>query len=187
MITNHGHFTLYKPELPDDHPFKPHKSVLFLKNAAGLDWYTLAHREPTGTTWVMVKGGRVASHSTDPSTLWPIDCDLIETDQHVEMGYAYSNGVFGPYVEPVTADKIKAEYRRRVLAVAPLDVQSELAGELAQGRGSPQRKKTHGDMLDWITGMKTTAKALIAALDADYKNDAKWPPVPTDVRALADF
>lgn len=186
MIIDHGYFTRYSPALPEDHPHVKAKA-LFCRNAAGRDFYDIAHAAPTGRTFVMVRDGRVVSLSPDPSALFPEQSTLLETDQHVEMGYAYSNGVFGPYVEPVTADKIKAEYRRRVLAVAPLDVQSELAGELAQGRGSPQRKKAHGDMLDWIAGMKTTAKALIAALDPDYKNDAKWPPVPADVRALNDF
>lgn len=94
--------------------------ALFLRNQALVDWYSIAHAPPSGRSFAMVKDGRVAAVTTDPSTLFPINMQLIETDQPVEVGYSYVNEVLAPYVVPLAdlkAQKIAAawaECQRRI-------------------------------------------------------------------------
>jgi len=110
MMIDHGQFQLYTPDLPPDHPYVRAKA-LHLRNQNGVDWYSIAHA-PTTSTWAQVKDGRVNSVSTDPSSLFPIDCTLIETDQPVEVGWAYDGTTLAPYVPPL--DEVKATLLRRL-------------------------------------------------------------------------
>ena len=113
MIKDHGTFSLYKPDrLKDDAKLcaRIDAGGLFVRSN-GLDWYTIADVGPTGNTFAMVKDGRVISASVDPSTLWPIDCTLIETDQRCEVGYVYDGSTLAPYVEPLDAMKTRLAAR----------------------------------------------------------------------------
>ena len=108
MIINHGNFTIYTPVLGADHPYAKAK-VLFLRNSTGVDFYSIAHAAPeAGRTFATVRNARVISVSFDPSSLWPIDCDLLETDEVVQSGYVYDAGVLAPYVAPLAAVKAAA-------------------------------------------------------------------------------
>lgn len=82
-MIDHGMFRLYEPDASDD-VIRVRKSIgaLFLRNEDGVDWYSIAHAKPTGNMFVCLDDrGCVASFHKDPSTLWPIDFRLIETDQ----------------------------------------------------------------------------------------------------------
>jgi len=112
MMIDHGRFELYQPELPEDHPHV-RANALHLRNPKGTDWYAIAHAKPLpGTTFAQVKDGRVNSVSADPSSLFPIDCILLETDQPVEVGWAYDGIVLAPYVPAL--DEVKATLLRRL-------------------------------------------------------------------------
>lgn len=143
MIIDHGTFALYAPPRPSipARPSNPAEEaawastyatelhlirlldakVKFLKNAANVDWYSLAQANPN-KTFAMVRDGRVVAVSSDPSTLWPIDCRVVETDGAVEVGYAYVNGALAPYVPSLAEAKAAkiaaawAECTRRVEA-----------------------------------------------------------------------
>lgn len=84
---DHGVFILYKPDheaLPKDHPFKG-QSVLWLKNERDEDWYDLQWSMLEGSWCILcnVETGRVESQSNDPSTLFPCERRMIESDTDV--------------------------------------------------------------------------------------------------------
>lgn len=116
MHINHGTFTLYDPGLPPEHPLVKAKA-LFLQNENGVDWYSIAHATPEpGRTFVMVREGRVVSLSPDPSTLWPIDSLLIETDEPVDQGWHWTGSTFvdPASISPSVNDLLDYLGRKRV-------------------------------------------------------------------------
>jgi hypothetical protein len=131
MMIDHGRFELYQPDLPEDHPHVRAKA-LHLRNPKGTDWYAIAHAKPLpGTTFAQVKDGRVNSVSTDPSSLFPIDCILVETSLPVEMGWAYDGETLAPYVPAL--DDVKAQLIRRIDADAERARQRFITGGAGQG------------------------------------------------------
>lgn len=131
MMINHGTFELYTPDLPPDHPHVRAKA-LHLRNAKGTDWYAIAHAKPLpGSTFAQVKDGRVNSVSTDPSSLFPIDCLLIETALPVEVGWAYDGTTLAPYVPLL--DDVKAQLIRRLDADAERARQRYITSGAGQG------------------------------------------------------
>lgn len=119
MITDHGLFSIYAPKPDKGNDLLTARLAangLFLKNAAGDDWYGISDAGSTGKTFAQVRGNRVVCVSSDPSTLWPLDCVLIETDEPCEAGYVYDGGALAPYVEPL--DVLKVRLAREIDATA---------------------------------------------------------------------
>ena len=109
---------------------------LFLRNESNIDWYSIAGTK-TGNTFAILQGDVVISASDDPSTLFPIDCRVIETDDPVDIGYVLDGGSIGPRTIPIgEARKSKiaaawAECQRRIEA-GSVTVQTS-AGSLTFG------------------------------------------------------
>lgn len=79
----------------------------FLKNAANVDWYSIAHAAPAeGRIFAVLRDGVVISQSADPSSLFPIDGHLIETDTAAPLGWKLIDGAL---VNPTTIAPTKAE------------------------------------------------------------------------------
>lgn len=99
-----GTFELYQPAILD--PDDPRAAAvaagaLFLKNGDDRDWYEIAHAAPTGNIFVAVNSGVAVASSPDPSRLWPIDCEVVETDGTPEIGAGWNGGVFASPTAPV--------------------------------------------------------------------------------------
>lgn len=94
------------------------------------------------------------------------------------------------------APKIKAECSRRIVAVIDDATQRNLiAHGTALTRKEAAKKiaakdKTTLDLLEagqqWVRDMQTACRDMIAAADADYAQDDKWPPVPDGFVDLAN-
>ncbi len=89
--------------------------ALFARNGSGVDWYDIAHLPPTpGRTFAVVKGDEVVSVSHDPSTLWPIDARVIETDDmSVAAGWRLVSGVL---TSPADIQPTPSDLRARAAA-----------------------------------------------------------------------
>lgn len=85
----------------------------------------------------------------------------------------------------VLAPRIKAECGRRILAVASANTQMNLTAAQAAGRFSVEDRAAYAAALDWVDAMRARCAELIAAGDAGFAADAKWPPVQAGVVALA--
>jgi hypothetical protein len=100
MATSLGIWRAYRPaEIPasmrppqpaaDDKMFNPaiitqaFVNTLFLRNAAGDDWYEFSKALPLDRTYVLVADGEVRSASNDPTALVPKDMELFALDDFV--------------------------------------------------------------------------------------------------------
>jgi hypothetical protein len=176
MIINHGRFELYTPDLPEDHPHVRAKA-LHLRNAKGVDFYSIAHAKPLpGSTFAQVLRGRVNSVSTDPSSLFPVDCILIETDQPVEVGWTYDGDTLAPYVPAL--DDVKAQLIRR------LDADSERVRQSYLTAGAGQIL-TYREKVDQALAVLDLGEAAANALsDADCI--AQFPMLAASIGIEAD-
>lgn len=210
MIINHGTFRLYTPQSPSEKTKadwtyaekllfnRINASGLFLRNEKNLDWYTdIADLGSTGKLFVGLRDGFVVTLNKDPSMLWPIDLQVVETDQTVEIGQVLSNDVF--VVLPITADQIKAEAQRRIHARFPQWKQANMtarsselfriqAGFMRDADGSflPARPLTAEEVVEevaiaqawsWIKAVRSASDSLEARspVPQDYSSDAYWP------------
>jgi|GEM_PF-2994469 len=80
---------------------------------------------------------------------------------------------------------IKAECRRRILAVVNETAQINLAAAAAGDSLSPADLVTYKAGLDWIAAMRTKCRDLIVAGDDTYKADDHWPVPSQEIIALA--
>jgi hypothetical protein len=83
------------------------------------------------------------------------------------------------------APKIKTECGRRIFATASQNAQMNMTAAAAAGRFSSEDVATYAAALDWVDQMRTRCAELIAAADAEFATEAKWPAVPAGVSALA--
>lgn len=165
MVINHGTFRVYKPDLPEGHPYRRYK-VVFFRNELGADWYqTIAHKPASGRTYVAVQNGRAVSHAKDPSMLTPENCQIIETDQVVEIGYTFDGATFAK--PAVTRAKVNAEAGRRITLKFPIHEQINVV------RGAKQRP----GMWEWIDSVRAKAAELEAMqpIPEDFRDDKYWP------------
>lgn len=91
----------------------------------------------------------------------------------------------------VLAPRIKAECSRRINAIAGdrtqinmLAAAMMIAGQGAKG-DKAMRQRIEA-LWQWIGDMRSAARAMIAAADANFARDDKWPAPPDDLKALAD-
>lgn len=82
------------------------------------------------------------------------------------------------------APGIKSECQRRICAVASDKAQMNMTAAAAAGRFSKKETTTYSAALDWVDAMRSACRALIAAADADYADDSKWPALPSGVADL---
>ena len=91
-----------------------------------------------------------------------------------------------------TEDQGRAECSQRITAVASIDAQLNLERYLRRlsKKPSPSTEEAadlaNGEALDgWITAMRAKWRALVAAGDVAFRDDAKWPACPAGAAALA--
>lgn len=100
------------------------------------------------------------------------------------------------------ATHVKAECKRRILAVADAETQQNIAqvgilystfrlNGLPEAEALSESGLRAGDMTTaaafrgWVSAMSQAAGGLIVAGDTDYQDDTKWPAVPDGVVDLA--
>lgn len=117
-------------------------------------------------------------------------------DANVRAGWVFADGVFSPPAppqpSPPTEAEARAECARRIFAAASANTQNNLNAYInvlnAKGALTNPEKAdvaAFGEAFLWIAAMRSTWKQLLAAGDADFRNDAKWPPLPAAAAALA--
>lgn len=112
---DHGVFSPYKPthqDLRPNHPFRVkgvlfqiHPHVQWCRNEQGQDWYDLQWALPKGH-WVLIcdiETGKVEAQSNDPSTLFPSNHRLIESDTDVPDNTFWSGSelITSPEAPPI--------------------------------------------------------------------------------------
>lgn len=196
MLIDHGTFTAYSPARPvePDPETNPPQTWtaaerllaeridakgLFLRNGAGLDWYAgIADMGPTGRVFAVLREDTVISVSDDPSTLFPVDCRLVETDAAAQPGWRFVDGALAdPATIPPSIDDLRAYAAERRWAretggitvggiAVPTDDRAKVllmsaAGTMADGDTAPF---VSGSTSAMLTGAQF--KALYAALVA---------------------
>lgn len=82
------------------------------------------------------------------------------------------------------AEAIRAECRRRILAVMDETVQMNMAADAAAGRFDENARKAYGAALAWRDAMRARAREFRQGRPGDFTIDAAWPvPAP----AVADL
>lgn len=79
---------------------------------------------------------------------------------------------------------VKADCRRRILAVADLYAQVNVASRIAAGLLTDDEKAAYGRVLDWIAEMRAVSDRLEADTGARFADDAAWPAPPAEAVAL---
>lgn len=86
------------------------------------------------------------------------------------------------------SDRVKAECARRILAAADLPAQANLHGAASAGGLPPDQETAHAKFLEWVAGMRSACRAIIADRMLDPAMDENWPICPDAVRLLvSDF
>lgn len=156
--------------------------------------------EPCPETLITVPLGRirkVAGEIVDAAefTAFHVDSDgfrwLTESDGRQEVQCAWDDEIVKDgnvwrvaSASDQLARPIKLECERRIFAVASANTQMNVVAAMAAGRLDAEDTATYAAGLDWIDAMRATCDDLIAAGDADYAHDAKWPPLPPGVADL---
>lgn len=86
----------------------------------------------------------------------------------------------------VNADRLETarlECRRRILAVANLDAQMNLASASSAGLLTAEQATTYTAGLQWVAAMRAAWRTLGTV--ADVTEDVHWPPIPVGVPELA--
>ncbi|MDQ0391125.1 hypothetical protein [Labrys monachus] len=123
----------------------------------------------------------------------------VEASDMVFGGFTQNgDGTFSPPAIPAallpTLDDVKAECKRRILAVASLEAQSNINGYVNNinamvATGGTLTTDEHADLLlfnramRWIAAMRTACPALVGV--ADYTADSHWPALDADLAAFA--
>jgi hypothetical protein len=85
----------------------------------------------------------------------------------------------------VRKETIDAECARRIFAVASSSTQANLSANFLAGNLSAEQVAAYKNGVAWIGSMQAACRAMIAAGDVAYAQDAKWPAPPADGVALA--
>lgn len=80
---------------------------------------------------------------------------------------------------------IKAECRRRILAVLNETAQMNLAGDAAAGRLDRADRSAHAASLAWRDAMRARAAELGTRARTDFTEDAAWPAPDARIADLA--
>lgn len=83
----------------------------------------------------------------------------------------------------VSADAVRAEVHRRILARASYNTQINMAAAAAAGRFTGADADAFQDALDWVDAMRTKGQELVA--DPTYADDSHWPEPTAAAIALA--
>lgn len=119
-----------------------------------------------------------------------------------EADTVFERAVYEPLSGDPLARQIKAECKRRILAVASAEAQSNIgqagviynalrlngvpdADALAQAGFIEVDLTIAAAFRGWVSAMSDAATALIGTGDTGYQEDDKWPPVPAGVADLA--
>ena len=87
-------------------------------------------------------------------------------------------------VQEARAGAIRAECRRRILAVMDETAQMNLAADAAAGRFDEAGGRAYGAALVWRDAMRARAREFRQGRPGDFTSDAAWPaPAP----AIADL
>jgi len=106
-----------------------------------------------------------------------------------------SQGAIDDALAVVRAQQISAECRRRIYAAASAEAQMNMATAVAITSAKADGNRTDEDKtvldgvhlaLAWVADMRAAFEALAADPDADFMNDAAWPPLPPEIPALID-
>lgn len=92
--------------------------VLFLRNAQQVDWYSIANSATSGRTFVMLRDDKVIAHSADPTTLWPLDVRVVETDQPVAIDDTFDGTNFAQPLADAKAKKVAMAWGGASLRIA---------------------------------------------------------------------
>lgn len=158
-----------------------------------------------GRVWGSARRGYVTSLDADAAyatflaagfspTAWPKDPDGNEGAAELQAVLA-QYGVIG-WVQSATGDWIaasageqirlaaRAECEGRIYAVAPATTQMNMTAARAAGVMNAADQAAYAAALVWVQDMRAAYRALVAAADADFALDSKWPPVPAAVAEL---
>jgi hypothetical protein len=83
------------------------------------------------------------------------------------------------------AAAVKAECGRRIYAVASDSAQKNMLATIVAGGMPAAYKAIFAEGVTWIAAMQAACRDLIAAADADFAQDDKWPALPAGVADLA--
>lgn len=84
----------------------------------------------------------------------------------------------------VVADLIKTECARRIYTYASDNAQKNMLANVVAGTITGGDLVTYKAGVAWIVEMQAACRAMIMNVDADYRSDVKWPPLPDGVLAL---
>lgn len=80
-------------------------------------------------------------------------------------------------------DIIAKECETRIFAVASRNCQLSMLSE--RDTFTPDEETAYVRARDWVAAMKATSRALVAARDVTFADDAHWPVCPPEAAALA--
>lgn len=140
------------------------------------------------TTYTLTRSGQTTVRSSDGAFIpWdttkdqPLDIDGLSGRLWRDDGSPKAL----PYVEPFTADAVKAECARRIFDKASDNSQKNMTANFIAGLLSTEEQQAYKDGVAWITAMQVACRDLITAQDTDYKNNIKWPECPPAAASLA--
>jgi len=130
----------------------------------------------------------LAADARRAATPWP-------RDERGEATYAaldevlIAAGLPPTGLAPVTAadlaPRVKAECARRIYAIASDSAQKNSLANVATGALAGADLDVWKAGVVWIGEMQAVSRALIAACDVTYADDAHWPPPPPGAADLA--
>ncbi len=161
------------------------------------DWYW---RRADGALWSSARAMLVTETDAafeawqsagNAPTPWPRDAEGNESAAELRAVLA-AHRLPGPPGAP-SQDEVQAECARRIFAAASATTQTNLTAYMnklalkstALTNAEKADVAAFGEAFDWITAMRTKWAELLAAGDADFRDDAKWPVLPTAAAALA--
>jgi len=92
------------------------------------------------------------------------------------------------------ARDVKAECKRRIYARASQETQANMTAAAAVIVGKPAGERSEDEQqvlaafaiaMEWVKAMRATVATLAADAQADFRNDANWPPLPPEAAELA--
>ncbi len=122
------------------------------------------------------------------ATPWPRDeagdVTIAALDETLALAGQPRTGL-APLAGAELKSAVDGECKRRILAVASAEAQTNILGYVATGTLTADDRAAFLDSVAWVAAMRAAAQALIGAGDQTFAADAHWPACPADAAALA--
>lgn len=145
-----------------------------------------------GTVTTFYVDERGAKHVEKRGASWtPIECKWDDELVKVPGGWrvASPSDLLAPAIKRVCRDRILAVLKDEATQTNMLAAAVALARAEASGKAKA-KDVSQLELMDagrqWVGRMQAACRVLIAAADADYADDRKWPPAPDGLADLAD-